>query len=212
MLGLKVAWEKAAAAKGGAKPTTDEVAKAFKGIEYDSPSGRVKMALGNGHQGIQDTAYGTYRFNKAEERAGNRRHRPLSGRVREPAGGHDGRGMDQGRHARRQVQLSNAMPDVRRRGPIRSPPFQLCNSERFPVLTAFAIFTDGLVYAAYLFVVAIGLTLIFGVMKILNVTHGSFYAFGAYGAATAVGRLFRPRAARCRRLPVHGRASRWRSG
>ena len=54
-------------------------------------------------------------------------------------------------------------------------------------LTAFAILTDGLVYAAYLFIVAIGLTLIFGVMKILNVTHGSFYAFGAYGAATAVG-------------------------
>ena len=55
------------------------------------------------------------------------------------------------------------------------------------LLTAFAILTDGLVYAAYLFIVAIGLTLIFGVMKILNVTHGSFYAFGAYGAATAVG-------------------------
>ncbi|MGA7972814.1 MAG: branched-chain amino acid ABC transporter permease [Pseudolabrys sp.] len=55
------------------------------------------------------------------------------------------------------------------------------------MLTAFAIMTDGLVYAAYLFIVAIGLTLIFGVMKILNVTHGSFYAFGAYGAATAVG-------------------------
>ncbi len=35
-----------------------------------------------------------------------------------------------------------------------------------------------------------GLTLIFGVMKILNVTHGSFYAFGAYGAATAVGIYF----------------------
>jgi branched-chain amino acid transport system permease protein len=58
------------------------------------------------------------------------------------------------------------------------------------VLTAFAILTDGLVYAAYLFVVAIGLTLIFGVMKILNVAHGSFYAFGAYGAATAVGLYF----------------------
>jgi branched-chain amino acid transport system permease protein len=55
------------------------------------------------------------------------------------------------------------------------------------VLTAFAILTDGLVYAAYLFIVAIGLTLIFGVMRILNVAHGSFYAFGAYGAATAVG-------------------------
>jgi branched-chain amino acid transport system permease protein len=58
------------------------------------------------------------------------------------------------------------------------------------VLTAFAILTDGLVYAAYLFLVAVGLTLIFGVMKILNVTHGSFYAFGAYGAATAAGIWF----------------------
>ena len=55
------------------------------------------------------------------------------------------------------------------------------------LLTLSAILTDGLVYAAYLFIVAIGLTLIFGVMKILNVTHGSFFAFGAYGAATAVG-------------------------
>ena len=55
------------------------------------------------------------------------------------------------------------------------------------LLTTFAILTDGLVYAAYLFIVAIGLTLIFGVMRILNVAHGSFYAFGAYGAATAVG-------------------------
>ena len=58
------------------------------------------------------------------------------------------------------------------------------------MLTAFAILTDGLVYAAYLFVVAIGLTLIFGVMKILNVAHGSFYAFGAFGAASAVGIYF----------------------
>jgi branched-chain amino acid transport system permease protein len=55
------------------------------------------------------------------------------------------------------------------------------------VLTVFAIVTDGLVYAAYLFLVAVGLTLIFGVMRILNVAHGSFYAFGAYGAATAAG-------------------------
>lgn len=66
------------------------------------------------------------------------------------------------------------------------------------MLTAIAIVSDGLVYAAYLFVVAIGLTLIFGVMKILNVTHGAFYAFGAYGAATAVGIYFD------RGLPVAG--------
>jgi len=68
----------------------------------------------------------------------------------------------------------------------RNPPF-CTHTNGFIVLTAFAILTDGLVYAAYLFLVAVGLTLIFGVMKILNVTHGSFYAFGAYGAATAVG-------------------------
>ena len=58
------------------------------------------------------------------------------------------------------------------------------------MLTAFAILTDGLVYAAYLFLVAVGLTLIFGVMRILNVTHGSFYAFGAYGSAIAGWHLF----------------------
>ena len=67
LLGLKLAWEKAADKKGGAKPTTDEVVAAFEGIEYDSPSGNVKMALGNGHQGIQATAYGTYRFNKQKK-------------------------------------------------------------------------------------------------------------------------------------------------
>jgi branched-chain amino acid transport system substrate-binding protein len=64
MLGLKVAWEKAQTQKGGARPTTDEVVAAFEGIEYDGPSGHVKLAIGNGHQGIQETAYGTYRFNK----------------------------------------------------------------------------------------------------------------------------------------------------
>ena len=64
ILGLKVAWEKAQKAKGSGKPTADDVSAAFENIEYDSPSGRVKMVLGNGHQGIQDTAYGTYRFNK----------------------------------------------------------------------------------------------------------------------------------------------------
>jgi branched-chain amino acid transport system substrate-binding protein len=62
MLGLKLAYEKAK--KGDAKPTTDEVAAAFKGIEFDGPSGHVKLTIGDGHQGISETAYGTYRFNK----------------------------------------------------------------------------------------------------------------------------------------------------
>ena len=44
---------------------------------------------------------------------------------------------------------------------------------------------DGVTQAALLFLVALGLTLIFGVMRILNIAHGSLYAFGGYAAATA---------------------------
>lgn len=54
-----------------------------------------------------------------------------------------------------------------------------------PTLIAIAI--DGMVFASWLFIVALGLTLIFGVMQILNVAHGSFYAFGAYVAANGIG-------------------------
>jgi branched-chain amino acid transport system permease protein len=49
------------------------------------------------------------------------------------------------------------------------------------------IFVDGLTYASWLFIVALGLTLVFGILKILNVAHGSFYALGAYAAASMVG-------------------------
>ena len=48
------------------------------------------------------------------------------------------------------------------------------------------ILVDGLVYASWLFIVALGLTLIFGVLRILNLAHGSLYALGAYAAATLV--------------------------
>jgi branched-chain amino acid transport system permease protein len=47
-----------------------------------------------------------------------------------------------------------------------------------PLLALF----DGLVYGSLLFLVAVGLTLVFGVLRILNVAHGSFYALGAYTA------------------------------
>ena len=51
------------------------------------------------------------------------------------------------------------------------------------------ILVDGIVYASWLFHVALGLTLVFGVLKILNIAHGSFYAVGAYAAASIVGWL-----------------------
>lgn len=45
---------------------------------------------------------------------------------------------------------------------------------------------DALVYASWLFIVSLGLTLVFGVLKILNMAHGSIYALGAYAAASMV--------------------------
>ena len=51
---------------------------------------------------------------------------------------------------------------------------------------ALTILIDGLTYASWLFIVALGLTLVFGVLKILNMAHGSFYAIGAYMAASFV--------------------------
>lgn len=48
------------------------------------------------------------------------------------------------------------------------------------------ILIDGVTYASWLFIVALGLTLVFGVLKILNIAHGSFYALGAYAAASFV--------------------------
>jgi branched-chain amino acid transport system permease protein len=49
------------------------------------------------------------------------------------------------------------------------------------------ILIDALTYASWLFIVSLGLTLVFGVLKILNIAHGSFYALGAYTAASFVG-------------------------
>ena len=60
---------------------------------------------------------------------------------------------------------------------------------------------NGLAGASALFLVAAGLTLIFGVTRVVNFAHGSLYMLGAYLAYTLVARL-RARAAR-----LLGRAS-----
>lgn len=52
------------------------------------------------------------------------------------------------------------------------------------------ILVDGLIYAGWLFIVSLGLTLVFGVLNILNLAHGSLYAMGAYATATVVGVYF----------------------
>jgi len=47
---------------------------------------------------------------------------------------------------------------------------------------------NGLFSAALLFLIASGLTLIFGVMRIVNIAHGSFYMLGVYVASTVIAR------------------------
>ncbi len=58
------------------------------------------------------------------------------------------------------------------------------------MVTASIILVDGLIYSSWLFIVAVGLTLTFGVMRVLNVAHGGFYSMGAYAAAWSIGLYF----------------------
>lgn len=58
LLGVKSAADKAGSSD------QDAVIGALKGLEWEGPSGTVSMALANGHQAIQDTAYGTYKYDK----------------------------------------------------------------------------------------------------------------------------------------------------
>lgn len=52
--------------------------------------------------------------------------------------------------------------------------------------TLIVIAVDGVVFASWLFLISVGLTLIYGVLRILNIAHGSLYALGAYAGASLV--------------------------
>lgn len=47
-------------------------------------------------------------------------------------------------------------------------------------------FANGLAYASILFILAVGLSLTFGVMRVLNLAHASFYLLGAYVALSTL--------------------------
>lgn len=80
------------------------------------------------------------------------------------------------------VQLNGKMVD-RPRGDVG----QICSSKgRFAMNldTLLLGVADGVSYAGLLFLMSLGLTLIFGVLGVLNIAHGSLYAFGGYTAAS----------------------------
>jgi branched-chain amino acid transport system substrate-binding protein len=60
VLGLKAAFDKAAEAKGGERPSTDEAIAAFEGMTFESFGQTMEMKLGNGHQATAGTAYGIF--------------------------------------------------------------------------------------------------------------------------------------------------------
>lgn len=84
LLALKTAFD--AAAKAGEKGSP-AVIKALKGATFQTPSGTIRMALGNGHQAVQDTAVGEIYFDKAKNSSAVRNVMVFPGEcVNPPAG------------------------------------------------------------------------------------------------------------------------------
>lgn len=54
--------------KNGKFPNVEEVINIMEGLKWDTPSGIVEMALGNGHQAIQDQAIGITKWDKKDKR------------------------------------------------------------------------------------------------------------------------------------------------
>lgn len=55
------------------------------------------------------------------------------------------------------------------------------------MLLVFEQFLNGLQLGITLFLMSAGLTLVFGIMRVINLAHGSFYMIGAYVCATVAG-------------------------
>ncbi len=67
LLGLKTAVEKAMADNGGKKPNSEQLAAAMKGLSWEAPSGKITMALSDGHQAIQPNAIGRTKWDESKQ-------------------------------------------------------------------------------------------------------------------------------------------------
>lgn len=66
-------------------PSQEEVIAAFEGLSFQTPSGRMNMALGKGHQAISGTAYGTTKLVNGQVTVVNIRQYPAES-VQPPEG------------------------------------------------------------------------------------------------------------------------------
>lgn len=85
ILGVKSAWEKAQAANGGKRPSTDQIVAAFERLKFEGPGGMVDMANGKGHQAVMETAYGTTKMVNGKITVTNVKRYPAS-KVNPPDG------------------------------------------------------------------------------------------------------------------------------
>src|SRR5262249_20329174 len=77
MLGLKAAWEKAQAKKGGARPSTDEIIAAFEGIDIPTRGRGGGTGEGKGHPGHRGPRLWHVPVQQGGGQARARRHRAL---------------------------------------------------------------------------------------------------------------------------------------
>ncbi|MGP0091138.1 MAG: ABC transporter substrate-binding protein [Xanthobacteraceae bacterium] len=63
ILAMKLAYDKAA--KDNPKAGMEDAIKAFEHLKYEAFGTQIALSLGKGHQGVHETAYGTYKFDKA---------------------------------------------------------------------------------------------------------------------------------------------------
>lgn len=62
ILGLKVAYDNAAKASGGKKPTSEQAADGLRGKSFEAFGTTVEMKLGDGQQAVTETAYGVSKW------------------------------------------------------------------------------------------------------------------------------------------------------
>jgi len=133
MLGLKSAYEKA-----GKDPSPEQIAAALEHLEFDTPSGKIKMAIGKGHQAIEPTVYGRAKTVNGKLTFTDVKQFPAE-KVN-PPGGREERGLDQEPASRPRCDAASG-----RQRAIRWKPSS-------------PIVVDGVIHASWLFIMAAGLT------------------------------------------------------